>query len=312
VTQEDFLSQEDATRLWKRAAQIQAEASRQAEMDAAQEVAHELGSGDESEPSDGYALTHVRAAAVEAGIGEEFVDAALSDLRAEQALGSGRGKSLTRRLIGNPDEALTVSRVIDAPIAKVLQAMESVMPGEPFGLVLRDRQGDPAAGGLLIFDIPGSSFTGVQQPGFLGQASLADLRQIYASLHPVGDSACELTVRGPIKWAFGINSGIATVVTGAGGGIGFGIGSTLAAVLGGAAVTMGLGPAAAVIAGVLVVSGIGTGAGVAHLAFRKIFRHGLGRGEAALESVLSAVAIEAEGGWGFSTKALPEESGPQG
>lgn len=305
MSKDDFLSQDEATRLWKRAAQIQAEATRQAEMDAARDVALELGSDEDADTSDGYALTHVRAAAVEAGIGEEFVDAALSDLRAEQALGSGSGKSLARRFIGNPDEALAVSRVIDAPIAKVLQAMESVMPGEPFGLVLRDRRGDPAAGGLLIFDIPGSSFTGVQQPGFLGQASLADLRQIYASLHPVGDAACELTLRGPIKWAFGINSGIATVVTGAGGGIGFGIGSTLAAVVGGSA-------AAAVIAGVLVVSGIGVGAGVAHLAFRKIFRHGLSRGETALESVLSAVAVEAEGGWGFGDKALPEETGPQG
>ena len=312
MSNDGFLSQDEATRLWKRAAQIQAEAALQAEMDSARDAALELGSDEDADTSDGYALTHVRAAAVEAGIGEEFVDAALSDLRAEQALGSGSGKTLARRFIGNPDEAITVSRVIDAPIAKALQAMESVMPGEPFGLVLRDRRGDPAAGGLLIFDIPGSSFTGVQQPGFLGQASLADLRQIYASLHPVGESACELTLRGPIKWAFGINSGIATVVTGAGGGIGFGIGSTLAAVVGGAAATAGLGAAGAVIAGVLVVSGIGTGAGVAHLAFRKIFRHGLGRGETALETVLSAVAVEAEGGWGFGDKALPEESGPQG
>lgn len=75
---------------------------------------------------------------------------------------------------------------------------------------------------------------------------------------------------------------------------------------------MGLGPAAAVIAGVLVVSGIGAGAGVAHLAFRKIFRYGLRKGETALESLLSAVAVEAEGGWGFANKALPEECGPQG
>ncbi len=306
MSNDSFLSQDEATRLWKRAAQIQAEAARQAEMDSARDAALELGSDEDADTSDGYALTHVRAAAVEAGIGEEFVDAALSDLRAEQALRAGGRTKLARRFIGNPDEAITVSRVIDAPIAKVLQAMESVMPGEPFGLVLRDRRGDPTSGGLLTFDIPGSSFTGVQQPGFLGHASLADLREMYASLRPVGDSACELTLRGPIKWAFGINSGIATVVTGTGAGIGFGIGSMLAAVLGGAAATMGLGAAAAVIAGAMVVSGIGAGAGVAHLAFRKIFQHGLGRGETALESLLSAVAVEAEGGWGFGDKALTE------
>jgi len=313
VSQEDFLSEEEATRLWKRAAEIQAEASRQAELAAANEAARELGSGDTPGGPDGYALTHVRAAAVEAGIGDEFVAAALSDLRAEQAAGGGsRGARLARRLIGNPDAAITVSRVINAPTAKVLQAMESVMPGEPFGLVLRDRRGNPAAGGLLLFDIPGSSMTGVQQPGFLGQASIADLREIYASLRPMGETACELTLRGPIAWAFGFTSGIATVVTGAGGGIGFAVGSTLAAVLGGAAATMGMGAAAAVIAGVMVVSGIGGGAGLGHFAFRKIYQYGLGRGETALENVLSAVAVEAEGGWGFSGKSLPENTSAEG
>lgn len=214
MNQEDFLSQEEATRLWRRAAKIQAEAARQAEMDAAREVTRELDAEQAARSAEGYALTHVRAAAVEAGIGAEFVDAALSDIRAERALGGSGGARLARRLLGNPDEALAVSRVINAPVEEVLEAMESVMPGEPFGLTLRDRRGDPASGGLLIFDIPGASLLGAQQPGFLGQASYADLREIYASLRTLGDASCELTLRSPVAWAFALNALIATVATG--------------------------------------------------------------------------------------------------
>ena len=67
-------------------------------------------------------------------------------------------------------------------------------------------------GDLLVFDIPGASMTGVSQPGFPGQASHADLREIYASLRPVGDAACELTMRSPVAWAFGMNAGIGALV----------------------------------------------------------------------------------------------------
>ena len=308
MSQDDFLSQEEATRLWKRAAEIQAEAARQAEIDAAAAAAGDLDTGSDAGANDGYAMTHVRAAAVEAGIGQEFVDAALADLRTEQALSSGKGLGIARRFLGNPDEALTVSRTINTPIAEVLRAMEAVMPEEPFGLSLRDRRGDPEAGGLLIFTIPRSSLQGASQPGFTGQVSYADLREIYASLRPLGESSCVLTLRGPIAWAYGINAGVGSLVTGAGAGIGFGVGSASAALAAAVLSTTALAAVAPFAAAALVTGGLLGGGMGGHFFLRKLYRYGLSRGQVALESVISAVAMKAEGGWGIGPKALPEST----
>jgi len=308
VSQDDFVSQEEATRLWKRAAEIQAEAARQAEIDAASTAAGDLDASLDTGASDGYALTHVRAAAVEAGIGQEYVDAALADLRTEQALSSGSG--IARRFLGNPDEALTASRVINAPIGEVLGAMEVVMPAEPFNLSLKDRRGDPEAGGLLIFTIPGASIAGASQPGFTGQVSYADLREIYASIRPVGEASCVLTLRGPIAWAYSINAGIGSLVTGGGAALGFGVGSGTAAVAAATLSAAGLAAAAPIVAAVVVTGGLVAGGFGGRYFLRRLYRYGLSRGEVALESVVSAVAMKAEGGWGFSAKSLVESTEP--
>ncbi len=60
----EVLSEEEAARLWERAAQLQAEAAGRIE---APEVT------DAAMASPGYALAHVRSAALEAGIASEFV-----------------------------------------------------------------------------------------------------------------------------------------------------------------------------------------------------------------------------------------------
>jgi hypothetical protein len=306
---DEHVSEEEAAELWKRAAQLQAEAARRAEIAARREATDELTSVAGMGSSEGYAVTHVRAAAVEAGIGEEFVDAALADLRVERALGSeGRG-GLARRFLGNPDDAVTASRVINAPVPDVLEAMEAVLPSEPFNLTLKDRRGDPAAGDLLVFDIPGASMTGVSQPGFPGQASHADLREIYASLRPMGEAACELTMRSPVAWAYGMNAGIGALITGAGAGIGLGGGSALAAVLGGMTAMAGMATLSAIVATVAVVGGVVAGGSGAHWFFRKLYAFAIDKGDRALEAALGAVAMRAEGGWGFAPKALPGEGG---
>ena len=305
----DYVSEEEAAELWKRAAQLQAEAARRAEIAARQDAAEELDSVAATNPSEGYAVTHVRAAAVEAGIGEEFVDAALADLRVERVLGSEHSGGLARRFLGSPREALVASRVINAPIPDVLEAMEAVLPAEPFNLTLKDRRGDPSAGNLLVFDIPSASVTGVSQPGFAGQASHADLREIYASLRPIGDTACELTVRGPVAWANSVNAGIGALVTGGGAAIGLGGGSALAAVLGGATAMAGMATLSTVLAALAVVGGVVMGAFGAHWFFRKLYRFAVNKGDRALEGLLGAVAMRAERGWGFAPKALPADGG---
>ena len=77
-----FLSEEEAARFWQRAAQLQAEAAQKAEALAGGREGEEA----DVDPPEGYALTHVRSAALEAGISEKFMDAALADVHAERAL----------------------------------------------------------------------------------------------------------------------------------------------------------------------------------------------------------------------------------
>ena len=103
-----FLSEEEAARFWQRAAQLQAEAA-----DSAEALARDPEDEDaDADPPEGYALTHVRAAALEAGISEKFMDAALADLQAERALPrKRRGWSLARSILKHPTDTITVRRV---------------------------------------------------------------------------------------------------------------------------------------------------------------------------------------------------------
>ena len=310
MTGHDRLTREEANRLWERAAEIQAEASRRAEATSAREAADELGGTELASAEDGYALTHVRAAAAEAGIGAEFIDAALADLRVERALGGPMRARWTRWFVGSPPDALRVSRVINAPVDAVLSAMERVTPSAPFSLVLRDRQGDPRKGGVLTFDMLGAGTAGEPQSGFARQARLSDLREIHASVIPLGEGSCELTLRAPIGHSFGMTALLGAAITAGGGAAGMGIGSALAAMLAATASTFGLATLAPVLAGAAVASGIGGGAGGAHTVFRKIHRHALERATSGIASLAGAIAVEAEGGWRPPQAQLsPEASG---
>lgn len=301
----EFLTEEEATRLWKRAAELQAEAARRAELLPAGTSPDDGAAADAKEDAPGYALEHVRQAAVEAGIDGTFVDAALADLRAERALGEGRrGRGFAYRFLGRPADAVTARRTIQASVPAVLEAMERVMPREAFGLVLRDRIGDPAEGGVMVFDIPGAGFSGAGQASFVGAASYADFRQVHATVVAVGD-ATEVTLRGPVAWARPLNAGIGAVIDVLGAGLGMALGSGAAAGAAAGLTALGLAAAAPWAAATLVVAGVAGGATGGHNLFRRLYRHGLSKGEAALESLLGAIAMEAEGGWGLSRLPSP-------
>jgi hypothetical protein len=292
----DHLSEEEATRLWRRAAELQAEAARLREAAA-------LGPGEPDEdPSSegGYALTHVRAAAIEAGIGEEYVDAALADIRAERDVAAGVGRrSISRAILGDPPDTLACRRRIRAGAADVLRAMEAVLPKEPYGLALIDRSGDPLAGGSLVFDIPGASVTAGAQPGLVGDASWADMRQVYVQVQaaPDQEGASDVTLRAPVAWAWRINAGVATGIGALGLGFGSLAGTAVATAITAATGGAGLGAIAAALA--VGIGGAGGGAGGVALT-RVLHRSALRRGERSLRNMLSAVAAEAEGGWGIA------------
>ena len=292
----DTLSEAEAQRLWQRAAELQADAARRAEVRVAEEETGEEG-GVRRREGDGYALVHVRAAALEAGIGEGFVEAALAEIRAQRAVGEAGGvpkHPFSRWVLGNPEASVAVSRVIRGAPREILNAMEAVLPHEPYRLTLRDRLGDPTDGGVLVFDIQGASITGAGEKGFIGDASWADLRQVLFTLTPqAGESpATTVTVNAPVAWAWRINAGLSLFLVGLGGALGFAAGGAAAVALVGLVGPVGAGAVAA-LAG-------GSATAASFSGFRALHRYGRSRGERALVGLLAAVAARAEGGWGIA------------
>lgn len=297
----DVLTEAEARRLWERAAQLQAEEARRAEARAASDADGEVAREAPSRP-DGYALAHVRAAGVEAGIGVEFLEAALAEMHADRAtrLASPGRRPFSRWLLGRPPESITARRVVHAWPAQILEAMEHILPQEPYTLTLRERLGTPEAGGTLAFDIQGVGLMAQGSPGFKGDASHADLRQVYVTLARLpGDAPrTEFTVRSPVAWAFRLNAGVYGGLSVLGGGITLLLTGAIASGL------TFLGP---VGLGLVVAAG-GTAGGVGTLTgLRAVYRYGLRRGVRALEGLLATVAAKAEGGWGITSRAQNED-----
>lgn len=268
---DEVLSEEEAARVWGISARLQAEAGDRAEV---QEIA---AAADTERP--GYAIEQVRAAAQEAGIGDEFIDAALVEIRADRALSHQRGGHwLARRFLKDPPDAITVRRVIDAPPADVFEVMKTVLPAEPFRLTLTDQEGDPLDGGFLRFDLPGMK--GPFERGFAFETSEAGLRELFVSLRGTGgtEAACELTVRSPVT-SHNLGLGVGVVATALG-----------AAAVGAIGLATGLGP-------IVIVGGGVVGAGLGVRGFRGLYGYAMRRARRALEGLVGAVATRVTGTW---------------
>ena len=276
----ETLSEEEAARLWERAAQLQAEAAKRVEAPDPQ--------GTATAPS-GYALTHVRSAALEAGIASEFVDAALDDLRAERALPKVEPNSLARRFLNHPPDTITARRVIQATPQEVLTAMGAVLPEEPYRLTSTDQRGNPLDRGVLVFDIQGLNAPFPQ--GFALEAKWGGLRQVFVSLRPIEGSSpsCEMTVHSPVtSHKIGLLQGaIVGTLTGT---AGFGVGMFA----GGALIALGLVGAVVPIA---AFGGVFLGGGLGVKGYRAIYAYCMRRGRKALEGLAGAVAVRAQGVW---------------
>lgn len=302
----EYVTEQEARRLWQRAAQLQAEAAARAEALASGSDEHEgsPGATRAADPaSDGYALTHVRNAALEAGIGPEFVDAAIADLRSERLVPAAGAEEhpLAWRILGKPDPTITIRRRVHAAPRGLLDAMEAILPHDPFNLTLLDRRGDPLKGGVLTFEIQSQGIAAIGRGGFAADLQMAsDLTRIHIALVPAPDGAsAELVVRGPVSAGWRVGAGLAAVLVAVGGGL-----------CGSAAVGLStlLGPVAilAVVASVLAcVAGGSAGLALS----RAVYRYGQRKDEHALDTLASAVAAQAEGGW---FRAAAEEVGNGG
>lgn len=151
------LKETEAMAIWRRAAQLQAEAAQRLEQRARRSESLALSSG--ATPMDGFKLREVEAAAIEAGISQHFVALAIAELPKEaeestQTL-AGWQERAAARWFGSTEQSLSVSRVIRATPRRTLQAMGRVLSAPPLNLVFQTHVGaHPLDGGVLVYDLP--------------------------------------------------------------------------------------------------------------------------------------------------------------
>jgi hypothetical protein len=228
---ERVLDEETAKAVWLRAAQLQADASRQVRERTAQ--AEEFATGMHAGvPTSGYRIGDVEAAAVEAGIGEEFIQLALVELPADEALLPAHhelgSSSLQRAVLGATDQSVRVARVLGASPRAVLEAMGRVFPAPPYELQARDTVGGhPLDGGIITFvsrEVPWTEQALLRYRSPLRYyLAGVDAYQLRATLHPISGQVdrCEVVIttdlRGGLarnaRWGLGL--GVATGGVGA-------------------------------------------------------------------------------------------------
>ncbi|MBL0938515.1 MAG: serine/threonine protein kinase, partial [Gemmatimonadaceae bacterium] len=254
------LSSVEAMAVWRRAAELQAEAATRLEARIRRDETRALrpaGSGDAateapavSVSSDEYRLRDVEAAAVEAGISQRYVALALDELRAAPA-GAALAPTLSpwsdriaTRLLGTSQRTLSVSRVFQAPPRDVLQALGRTVQSAPWLLTLRDTLGGhPLDGGVLLFELPEMLGANYKWTWTRYGVYVPEVRVSLASV--AGDSrACEVTMTVDLRKGLLANlAGYGAVIGGAGAG-----GGLIAAVMAKKALAMAgaalIGPAA--------------------------------------------------------------------
>jgi eukaryotic-like serine/threonine-protein kinase len=167
------LSEMQARALWKRAAELQAEALSRLEARLPAASGADLRQeqhGDRA--SSGYRLEHVRSAAVEAGISEQFVALALAELPRNDSgivLGEEGSDWQSRQgalFLGTSKRSCSVSRVMRASPSRILRIIGHTFQQSPFDLrLLRTVGGHPLDGGVMIFDLPGATNVSGQLTG---------------------------------------------------------------------------------------------------------------------------------------------------
>jgi len=286
----DRLSEEQARRIWQRAAELQARAA-----DAAARGSLPV----PAERSDGLASSEVMAAAVEAGIASEYVQLALAELetgRLEGARDEGVQK-LGRRLIGEPFDGVEAERVIAAAPAETHAALLRIFTAPPYTLVLTDTRGStPFVDDVMVFDAEAPSFS---QTPFQTKLYFGDVKRLYVVIRPLPDrdDACRVRIRGAFERRR-LNlflGGVFTVVPGlAGTGIGLGIGAAL--------FTASVGAVATPIA----VGLLGAFGGMR--GFRALYQLGVRQVRRALEQLLGTLAADLQlrrSGLNVGAQALP-------
>ena len=256
------VSETEAAAIWKRAAQLQAEALQRIETRVAV-TQHLSGENDPvtADGADGYRLRHVQQAAVEAGISRQFVALALAERSPGEKPASleqldDRSERRMTVLLGTIKRSVSVSRVINGPPAKVLQALGALLQREPFSLQLRESiGGHPLDGGVMVFDLPGTNAMGVTvstTSKWVNTRQALEARQVQVTLRPIANDRTEVSMFVDLRPGVKPNAAAAGFLTGILSGVGGLIGTAIGIKIGGVALAA-IAPGAAL--GLLALGG---------------------------------------------------------
>jgi len=261
------LDSEHAMAVWRRAAELQAEAAARLEQRVRSNDTRALvpadantGSTNGAVPTDAYRLRDVEAAAVEAGISQRYVALALDEIRAQgqgmvqPAEVSPFTERLARRFLGTSQRTLSVSRVFRSPGRTVLPALGRSLQTSPWLLSLKDTLGGhPLDGGVLVFTFP-ALVDGNYKWTWTRYGVYAT--EVRVSLAPVpGDpQSCEVTMTVDLRSGLGINVfGYAAIAGG---------GATVSGIIAAALAKKAFLLAGAAIAGPAVAAALAVGVGL--------------------------------------------------
>ena len=292
------LSEDQAALVWRRSAQLQAEAAARLERQTRTHPSRALGG--ESMPSASvageaggpptstYRVQDVEAAAIEAGISQRFVALALSELPADAAVAlaaaeDGLRERVGQRVLGEVHRSLSVSRVIHAPAREVLQGIGRAFQGPLYNLMLREQIGPhPLDGGIMVFKLPEPSQMGATSaPTFWLRGGLG-ARELRVTLRVLDHErgAVEVTVVADLRP--GLNANIWGYA-----GMSFGA-SAFATSIGTLIAVKQLALAGAMLAGPMAVTALAAGA-VALACARGLYRWEHRRAAHELEELLRAI-----------------------
>ncbi len=284
----EYVSSDDARLLWKRAAELQAEAARRLE-----ERSRLLAPAETT--GSGFRLTEVKSAALEAGISPEFVELAYAEVGSEAGKKppSEAVERRARQFLGIRRASLEVSRVIDASPAEVFESLQRVLPSARYALLHVNTLGDdPLKDGVFVFEPPSMWTQAGAAAEFAGQMGGVGAKQLFVSLREIGPEKSELSVRAPMARGFRTHYFLGLGLTGSMA-VGAGIGGAAIATAAMGALGIAAAPllAGAVIGGVAVGTG-GVG-GLSLWGFRALFRHSVEKAETALTTLLQVVDVGA-------------------
>jgi hypothetical protein len=287
----EYLSEEQAHALWRRAAQLQADAA-----DRRDDRTRLLAAG-EAAADTAIHVSDVEQAGQEAGIAPEFIRLARAETIAEGSQPmSPRWERATDLFVGNERRVIEVTRTFATPPHRVLEIVGRVFPANPFYLNLVETLGEPGAGGVMIFDI---TRRGEAATSFSWDMLIADIKQLLFMIRPSEESedATDAVLVASLNYARKLNLGLGSVVTAVAG-------------TGGAAAGAAIGAGAFGLGALAVLPAIAGFAGLGALCvagWRPMYRWGLGRGTRALEGLLRSIDLRLRTGGIIPQASAPDD-----